>query len=48
MRNKIFASLDKIDPNTENIRALSLEVVRVVTFQATKLPFLEKLSKSTI
>jgi pyrrolidone-carboxylate peptidase len=39
MRNKIFATLDKINPNTENIKALSLEAVRTATVQATKLPF---------
>jgi hypothetical protein len=31
MRNKIFVTLDKTDPNTENIKALSLEAVRTVT-----------------
>ena len=39
MRKKIFAALDKINPNTKTIEALSLKAVRTVTVQATNLPF---------
>ena len=39
MRKKFFATLDKINPSTENFKASSLEAVSTATVQAIKLPF---------
>jgi hypothetical protein len=38
MRMNMFAIEDKAKPDIENIRGLNLAVVKITTFQATKLP----------
>jgi hypothetical protein len=38
MRMKMFTVQDKAKPDTENIRGLSLSVVKLTAVQATKLP----------
>jgi hypothetical protein len=38
MRMNMFTPLDKVKPNTENKRGLSLVVVKLITVHVTKLP----------
>jgi hypothetical protein len=43
MKTKMFATLDKAKPDTENIRALNLAAVMCMTVQETRLSLLCKL-----
>jgi hypothetical protein len=43
MKMKMFATLDKANPDTGNIRGLNLAAVKHATVQVTKLPLYRKL-----
>jgi hypothetical protein len=43
MKMKMFAILDKVKPDIENIRGLNLAAVRHTTVQVTRLLFYQKL-----
>jgi hypothetical protein len=38
MRMNMFAELDKVKPDTENLRGLNLAVVKLTTVQVTRVP----------
>jgi hypothetical protein len=43
MKMKMFATLDKAKPDTENIRSFNLAAIKHTTAQATRLPLKQEL-----